>query len=88
GVTPSASTGTNKGKCPLIPKNRGRPAKRVSSSIKGGSSGGATKIGGSRGSLGVVLGMVLRVVLGAVQAKEVDVQAKEVEVLTLYHSKV
>ncbi|GKD79714.1 hypothetical protein Tco_1342335 [Tanacetum coccineum] len=44
----SASTRTNKGKCPLIPKKRGRPAKSSTSSSIGGSSGGATNKGGSR----------------------------------------
>ncbi|GKA98232.1 hypothetical protein Tco_0826169, partial [Tanacetum coccineum] len=41
---PSASIGTNKGKCPLIPKKRGRPAKSGASSSRGGSKGGATSI--------------------------------------------
>ncbi|GJY12104.1 hypothetical protein Tco_0381413 [Tanacetum coccineum] len=45
----SASTGPNKGKCPLIPKKRGRPAKSSASSSRGGSRGGATNKGGSRG---------------------------------------
>ncbi|GKF56127.1 hypothetical protein Tco_0166467 [Tanacetum coccineum] len=68
---PFASIGTNKGKCPLIPKKRDKPAKRVASSSRGSSSGGATNIGGSRGGFGVVLGVVLKLVLEVMQAKEV-----------------
>nr|GEV10481.1 hypothetical protein [Tanacetum cinerariifolium] len=45
---PSPSTGTNKGKCPLIPKKRGRPAKSSASSSIGGSRGGVTSKGGSK----------------------------------------
>ncbi|GKA99232.1 hypothetical protein Tco_0827169 [Tanacetum coccineum] len=45
----SASTGTNKGKCPLIPKNRGRPAKSSASSSRGGSRGGARGGSSKRG---------------------------------------
>nr|GEW16020.1 putative ribonuclease H-like domain-containing protein [Tanacetum cinerariifolium] len=45
---PSASIGTNKGKCPLIPKKRGRPAKSSASSSIGGFRGGVTSRGGSR----------------------------------------
>nr|GEX51097.1 hypothetical protein [Tanacetum cinerariifolium] len=45
----SASTGTNKGKCHLIPKKGGGPAKSSASSNKGGSKGGATSRDGSRG---------------------------------------
>nr|GEZ57590.1 hypothetical protein [Tanacetum cinerariifolium] len=46
---PSALTGTNKGKCLLISKKRGRPVKNSASSSRGGSRGGATSRGGSRG---------------------------------------
>ncbi|GJZ29289.1 multidrug resistance-associated protein 5 [Tanacetum coccineum] len=42
---PSASTRTNKGKCPLIPKKRGKPAKSNAFSSIGGSKGGATTRG-------------------------------------------
>ncbi|GJT69591.1 putative reverse transcriptase domain-containing protein [Tanacetum coccineum] len=45
----SASTRTNKGKCPLIPKKRGMPAKSSTFSSRGGSKGGATSRGGFRG---------------------------------------
>nr|GEV99010.1 pectin lyase-like superfamily protein [Tanacetum cinerariifolium] len=49
----SASTRTNKIKCPSIPKKRDKPAKSSASSSRGGSrggsTGGATIIGGSRG---------------------------------------
>nr|GEV73171.1 hypothetical protein [Tanacetum cinerariifolium] len=45
----SASTGTNKGKSPLIPKKRGRPTKSSAFSSRGGSRGGPTNIGGFRG---------------------------------------
>ncbi|GJT42513.1 hypothetical protein Tco_0951228 [Tanacetum coccineum] len=44
----SASTGRNKGKCPLIPKKRGSPTKSSASISRGGSRGGASKRG--RGS--------------------------------------
>ncbi|GJW52365.1 hypothetical protein Tco_0093716 [Tanacetum coccineum] len=43
----SASTRTNKGKCPLIPKKRGKPAKSSTSSSRGGSKGGA-RVGASK----------------------------------------
>ncbi|GJR01203.1 multidrug resistance-associated protein 5, partial [Tanacetum coccineum] len=44
---PSTLTGTNKGKCPLIPKRKGRHTKSNASSSKGGSRGGSK--GGYRG---------------------------------------
>ncbi|GKF80980.1 hypothetical protein Tco_0239582, partial [Tanacetum coccineum] len=58
-----ALTRTNKGKCPLIPKKIRKPAK----------SSAFSSIGGSR------VMQPTKVVLGVVQAKEVEVQAKEVE---------